>query len=203
MGLSIQEFHRTEANKAWGFKWVCKHFLQLCCQSWHRGKRQNTHLLLFSWKEFAYWGQLLPEGLASDQPTTRYWLKSFWRPKKLVGTFPAFSPSSGNNTKLPAFFWREFVHTSSTPTSATDTQETSPSNHLVLITNRAQHSWFIQDNIKLKKKKAIFKLHSSTFHRNLFPQVQCRGSRQICPPYSFSWKELECILFQLLPVISD
>lgn len=124
----------------------------------------------------AYLGQLLPEGLASDQPTTRYWLKSFWRPNELVGTFPAFSPSSGNNTKLPAFSRKEFVHTSSTLNSATVTQETSPSNHLGLITNRTQRSWLTQDNIKLKKKKkTIFKQPSSTFHRNLSPKFGAEG----------------------------
>lgn len=142
-------------------------FLQLCCQPWHRMKRQNAHLLLFSWEEFAHWGQLLPEGLASDQPTTRYWLKSSWRPKELVGTFPAFSSSSGNNIKLPAFSWKESVHASSTPTSATATQVTSPSNHLVLITDRAQHSWFTQNNIKLKKN--FFSNSTQAFSTEIYP----------------------------------
>lgn len=129
---------------------------------------------IVSLEAVAYLGQLLPEGLASDQPTTRYWLKSFWRPKELVGTFPAFSPSSGNNTKLPAFSQKEFVHTSSTLNSATVTQETSPSNHLVLITSRTQHSWLTQDNIKLKKI-FFFKQPSSTFHRNLSPKFGAEG----------------------------
>ena len=124
-----------------------------------------------------------------------------WRPKELVGTFPAFSSSSGNNIKLPAFSWKEFVHASSTPTSATATQVTSPSNHLVLITVRAQHSWFTQNNIKLKKN--FFQTALNHFPQKSIPQVRCRGSRQICTPSSFSWKELEWMLSQLLPVIPD
>lgn len=53
------------------------------------GAGKNTHFPVSPWKGFDYiLSQLLPEGLASHQPVSRWWLRSYSKPKRVGGHFP-------------------------------------------------------------------------------------------------------------------
>lgn len=65
-GTCFHDFYRTIGNKEAVIKLSQEHFLCLCQ---HRGSRQKCLSLIFFQEEFDHiFSQLLPEGLASNQP---------------------------------------------------------------------------------------------------------------------------------------